>query len=644
MNTPTMPRVRPPRFGGGWRIHKEEPTHFMVSKEGGSPFKVAKRGLSAPLIKSIQGFAKGGSVPHYDDGTVASGGDPTMSLDQYLAGYTASPLDPEATIAPGADAVAPPDAVSPAGIQKAADIAAALPVTWPTGVAIRAADAVLPAAIGASQVAGLVPSGEPLHFDTSKTGRFTPRATQPPDQVVQPAPAVDSKAELDAVTAGLPKAPSGGVGAASERGINEQIAARKATGEIAAGNAELLLDASAIRQKADAAANEVYAKSVVQNDRDIKALRDNMKDIDPDRWQNSGGTTRKVLSTIASALGAFGASLGHSPNFAQEQINNEINRDINAQQANLGKQRSELSFLLSHGRSIADARQLLLAKNQQEYADRAHDIALQSTDPDQQAAGIKLAGQLHADADQNKQGIALKNKELAINQYRAQVEGKMLPEQVLNARRANEIGAMQLQDAREQRDAVKSVFGPPGAAATTSPSGQAAPDQSSAASGIRIDPRVIPKLPPHIQEALVSLPDGTYAMLRDPKDKKGKQLVEETQRSASDLKEKMDRYEALRVKHPHGIFDTTDPGDYATAEALHADILAEMAKLHEYKRLTDADLKIYQQQVPDLRNKYFRDDAHAAKMHELGREVDDKVWNVNQTYLNLPRRKIPGAQ
>jgi len=58
--------------------------------------------------------------------------------------------------------------------------------------------------------------------------------------------------------------------------------------------------------------------------------------VDPERiYSGVGGTIRAISSGIASALGAYAATVGKAPNFAQGIIDNAIERDIRAQEAEI---------------------------------------------------------------------------------------------------------------------------------------------------------------------------------------------------------------------------------------------------------------------------------------------------------------------
>lgn len=58
----------------------------------------------------------------------------------------------------------------------------------------------------------------------------------------------------------------------------------------------------------------------------------NFSEIDQDRIWKRKGTGARIISAISAALGAFGAALAKTPNFALEIINSEIERDIRSQE------------------------------------------------------------------------------------------------------------------------------------------------------------------------------------------------------------------------------------------------------------------------------------------------------------------------
>ena len=65
---------------------------------------------------------------------------------------------------------------------------------------------------------------------------------------------------------------------------------------------------------------------------------------DPQHWFKERGTAGSILAAIAMGAGAFGAAITHSPNFAMDIINKSIDRDIDAQTADLDNKWKALNF------------------------------------------------------------------------------------------------------------------------------------------------------------------------------------------------------------------------------------------------------------------------------------------------------------
>jgi len=70
--------------------------------------------------------------------------------------------------------------------------------------------------------------------------------------------------------------------------------------------------------------------------------------VDPFHWQKSIGPVGNIISALAQAMGAYGAAITHSPNFATEIINGYIDRDMNAQLANRNNQVQIMNFMREH--------------------------------------------------------------------------------------------------------------------------------------------------------------------------------------------------------------------------------------------------------------------------------------------------------
>lgn len=82
-------------------------------------------------------------------------------------------------------------------------------------------------------------------------------------------------------------------------------------------------------------AQSVMTKS--QNDLDAANKAYQAASIDPNRFYKNRSSAENVMSAIGVALGAFGASMTHSPNFALDIINKAVDNDIEAQKAEIAK-------------------------------------------------------------------------------------------------------------------------------------------------------------------------------------------------------------------------------------------------------------------------------------------------------------------
>lgn len=65
--------------------------------------------------------------------------------------------------------------------------------------------------------------------------------------------------------------------------------------------------------------------------------------IDPNRFLSSMGTGKKIATGLGLILGGIGAGFAHTQNQAMGYLNDQINRDIDAQKAELGKKQNLLS-------------------------------------------------------------------------------------------------------------------------------------------------------------------------------------------------------------------------------------------------------------------------------------------------------------
>ncbi len=108
---------------------------------------------------------------------------------------------------------------------------------------------------------------------------------------------------------------------AANNAVAEEQRARAALAQQHADEAE----AAAAARREEAATKRADIETAVQN-------YDQNSKINPNRYKENMGVGGRVVAAIAQGLGAFGAAITHSPNFAQELIEKAVNADIRAQE------------------------------------------------------------------------------------------------------------------------------------------------------------------------------------------------------------------------------------------------------------------------------------------------------------------------
>lgn len=467
--------ARLPRIGR-WQFHGDAPTHFTISLGGGSPFKVAKKGLNPGLLKHIQGLAKGGEVK--DVQSFDAGGIPHPELE----------LTPEEKAKLAADAEAssgqiPGDRMDPNQpisemlndrlpvIGPAINFVANIPHNIAKGAeqfslgSDEAPNTV--AATGPAYAPSAGPFGVPSQLTTPLTpaqvAANTPLALTPPSAEPTPAEiAQATKSAVSAAGAGLPRLP--GLGAprtiGAIPGVAEQKAALDTQADIAGEKAASEEWVREQQAKAIAAKNTLFDDQLTKNKAQQDNVLANMKDVDPNRYMKNLGSEKTFLAVIASALGAYGSAVTKAPNFAAEAINNLVVRDINSQQANLGKQRSLLSHFIEQGHDLQSARQMAIATLDRKYSDDIARIGLNATSDIEKAKAAALKGMLDENAYKLTEELSDRRASRDVQRYMAQLAGAEAPYkmELLRSEVAKNLGAANKKAVDPTAEAVEAAL------------------------------------------------------------------------------------------------------------------------------------------------------------------------------------------
>ena len=169
-------------------------------------------------------------------------------------------------------------------------------------------------------------------------------------------------------------------------------------------------------------------------------------EVDPERYWERKGTGARIGSAIAVALGAMGSALAKVPNFALDIVNKSISDDLDAQKANIGNKRAQLTGqgkLLAMMRDKFDddatADAAALAISTRAAANRARARAAGQLSKEAKAGGEKLASELEQQADVFDKQVAQANAIAA--QQAAQGRGRgRAPAQAKKADLARYVG------------------------------------------------------------------------------------------------------------------------------------------------------------------------------------------------------------
>ena len=302
----------------------------------------------------------------------------------------------------------------------------------------------------ASSDAQFGPNGEPPGNFNAKawqaaSAQFTQQQSQNTQQSAQRA--IDIQKENDArADAGLPalpvpttqpqagaspsptQAPAGDQAAQPQQqpqgdpyGINTAAQAytqglqQQAQGEQGIGQAE----SAKMQQSAGVESDSAVAMTHLMNDyqnNTSKLMEDynhtvnemNNGTIDSKHFLTEMSTGKKIATGIGLILGGMGAGLTHGRNQALDYLNSQIDRDIDSQKANLGKQQSLLAANMHQYGNLRDATEATKAQIQGWTASRLAEAADRSGDPKAQAISQQHIGIIGKEASDRLGNMAMR--------------------------------------------------------------------------------------------------------------------------------------------------------------------------------------------------------------------------------------------
>lgn len=219
----------------------------------------------------------------------------------------------------------------------------------------------------------------------------------------------------------IPSASSDGLGQI-ERGL-----ANEAKAEGALGRAKSDIYGNVIKDINES--NQQYQNKIegIQQKIDSTLSDYQAGHIDPNHFVGSMSTPQKVSTAIGLILGGIGSGLTHGENPALKYLNMNIENDIKAQEAELGKKHNLYSDYVAQLGNAKDARAATEATLKNMAALKIEQEAAKSMDPITKARALQASGKLRMEAD--KAVMPVKIKEAAMQALKS---GQMSVEQAVN--------------------------------------------------------------------------------------------------------------------------------------------------------------------------------------------------------------------
>jgi hypothetical protein len=334
-----------------WSVSSEEKDHFVVAGNAGA-FRIAKGNLSPNALDGMRKMCRGGKVKLADGGVA----EPGAKKPQKPPPANASPNVFDAKKKIDAHNAALQQALNQEGMADGGEVAPQVEYEPSTGAPItlmtdeQRAELVRSAPLGMLRGTGFdepaateaAPAPAPQQEPTYTGAMARPGEEPAPQQAPAPTPQHGDQS-LAEPSSGMPGA-AGVMGAA--RATEKAIAERGKVEQTAAADMAAKQEAQAQEHRAFAAHMESrYAANRASLTKMFNDLQDPKNDIKPDHFWESKSGFEKMRAGLGMIVTGIGAGLqGTTHNLAVEFIQRGIDRDIDAQKANLGKKQGALAF------------------------------------------------------------------------------------------------------------------------------------------------------------------------------------------------------------------------------------------------------------------------------------------------------------
>lgn len=182
-----------------------------------------------------------------------------------------------------------------------------------------------------------------------------------------------------------------------KQGIGEEVGGKyaeaKAIGDQGKKEAGALQDAAALFSHIQNTGAEKLQSTQAEIDNVTQDIKNSH--IDPNHYLGSMDTPARLATGIGLLLSGFGSGLSGKSNMAMDFLDKQIQRDVDAQKADLGRKENLVSAYQRQYGNIRDATQMAIATQGKLLENQLLQAAATSKDPIAQARATQAAGEVH---------------------------------------------------------------------------------------------------------------------------------------------------------------------------------------------------------------------------------------------------------
>lgn len=177
--------------------------------------------------------------------------------------------------------------------------------------------------------------------------------------------------------------------------------------------------------------------------------------IEPQHFLNNMSGFGQAMTAIGVALGGYGAGINGGPNHAMDFLNKQIDKDIEAQKADMGKKENLLSHLNQQFGNLKDATIMAKAMQMDLYSTKMQEIADQSKNPIAQARAQQAIAKMHLDYQPQMTELAMRQSILGGMQSGQVSPARAVPWMVPPAQQAKALD--EIQNSEVMNNGLKTV-------------------------------------------------------------------------------------------------------------------------------------------------------------------------------------------